>query len=53
MTVTGPERLALHAAARGALGPEEGDTLMAGPPPGEHRHRDAAGTGAGRGRTAP
>ena len=33
MAVTEPERLALHAAARGALGPEEGDTLMASLPP--------------------
>ena len=33
MAVTGPERLAMHAAARGALGPEEGDTLMASLPP--------------------
>ena len=29
MAVTEPERLALHAAARGAVGPEEGDALMA------------------------
>ena len=33
MSVTEPERLALHAAARGALGPEEGDTLVASLPP--------------------
>jgi hypothetical protein len=33
MAVTEPERLALHAAARGTLGPEEGDALMASLPP--------------------
>ena len=33
MAITEPERLALHAAARGALGPEEGDALMASLPP--------------------
>ena len=33
MAVTEPDRLALHAAARGALGAEEGDTLMASLPP--------------------
>lgn len=33
MAVAEPERLALHAAARGALGPEEGDALMASLPP--------------------
>ena len=33
MAVTGPQRLDLHAAARAALGPEEGDTLMASLPP--------------------
>jgi hypothetical protein len=31
--VTEPQRLALHAAARAALGEEEGDTLMALSPP--------------------
>jgi multidrug resistance efflux pump len=33
MAVTEPRRLDLHAAARTALGPEEGDTLMASLPP--------------------
>ncbi len=33
MAVTEPQRLDLHAAARAALGPEEGDTLMASLPP--------------------
>ena len=33
MAVTEPQRLDLHAAARTALGPEEGDTLMASLPP--------------------
>ena len=33
MAVTGPQRLALHQAARAALGDEEGDTLMALTPP--------------------
>jgi hypothetical protein len=33
MPVTEPQRLDLHAAARAALGPEEGDTLMASLPP--------------------
>jgi len=33
MTITEPQRLALHAAARTALGSEEGDTLMATLPP--------------------
>ena len=33
MAATEPQRLALHAAARAALGPEEGDTLMALTPP--------------------
>jgi hypothetical protein len=33
MTITEPQRLALHAAARTALGDEEGDTLMATLPP--------------------
>jgi hypothetical protein len=33
IAVTEPQRLALHAAARAALGSEEGDTLMALTPP--------------------
>ena len=33
MSVSEPQRLALHAAARRALGEEEGDTLMALSPP--------------------
>jgi hypothetical protein len=33
IAVTEPQRLALHAAARAALGAEEGDTLMALTPP--------------------
>ena len=33
MSVTEPQRLALHEAAREALGDEEGDTLMALTPP--------------------
>jgi hypothetical protein len=33
LAATEPQRLALHAAARAALGPEEGDTLMALTPP--------------------
>jgi molybdopterin converting factor small subunit len=33
LAVTEPRRLALHAAARAALGEEEGDTLMALTPP--------------------
>ena len=33
MAVSEPQRLALHAAARRALGDEEGDTLMALSPP--------------------
>ena len=33
MSVTEPQRLALHRAARAALGEEEGDTLMALSPP--------------------
>ena len=33
MAVSEPQRLALHAAARRALGEEEGDTLMALSPP--------------------
>jgi hypothetical protein len=33
LSATEPQRLALHAAARAALGPEEGDTLMALTPP--------------------
>ena len=33
MSVSEPQRLALHAAARRALGDEEGDTLMALSPP--------------------
>jgi hypothetical protein len=33
LAVTEPQRLALHAAARAALGAEEGDTLMALTPP--------------------
>ena len=33
MGATEPQRLALHAAARAALGAEEGDTLMALTPP--------------------
>jgi hypothetical protein len=33
LSATEPQRLALHAAARAALGSEEGDTLMALTPP--------------------
>jgi predicted exporter len=33
LAVSEPQRLALHAAARAALGDEEGDTLMALTPP--------------------
>jgi hypothetical protein len=33
LSVSEPQRLALHAAARRALGDEEGDTLMALSPP--------------------
>ena len=33
MAFTEPQRLDLHAAARDALGPEEGDTLMTSLPP--------------------
>ena len=33
MSATEPQRLALHTAARAALGAEEGDTLMALTPP--------------------
>jgi hypothetical protein len=33
LSATEPQRLALHAAARAALGAEEGDTLMALTPP--------------------